>query len=212
MAQIPGSVTLTGFIAPTDDADVYATHDDFYGRGGYRSVVNQAARNAIPTDRRKEGMVVHVLDENVSYQLFGGTTNSHWIVYTTATPDTTISLIAAENVSPYRALIIDAAGKVWHADKDSITDRDRVIGINKNATGINDLTELQTTGAITNQSWSFNPGPVFVNTAGTLTQVEPTSGYVVKMGIALSATKLLIDIDKIGYIEIGIDEVDGGTF
>jgi hypothetical protein len=38
MAQIPGSVRLTGFIAPSDTLDTYATQDEMYNRGGYRSV------------------------------------------------------------------------------------------------------------------------------------------------------------------------------
>lgn len=212
MAEIPGSVTLTGFIAPTDDADTYATHDDTYGRGGFRAVANLAARDAIPTDRRKEGMLVRLLDTGVSYTLSGGITNSDWTGYSAGFTDATQKIVAGENVSAYRALILGSGGKVWLADNATLSDRDRVIGINKTATSINDMTEVSVSGTVTNPAWNFTPGPVFVGTAGVLTQTEPSSGYVVKMGIAVTATKVLIDIDKIGYIELGIDMVDGGTF
>lgn len=69
MASIPGSVTITGFVAPTDTADTYPTHDETYGRGGYRTVANTTARDAIPADRRLEGMLVYVVATDTTYQL-----------------------------------------------------------------------------------------------------------------------------------------------
>jgi hypothetical protein len=60
MAPIPGSVRVTGFIAPSDSADLYATQDEFYNRGGWRTVADITARNAITADRRKDGMLVRV--------------------------------------------------------------------------------------------------------------------------------------------------------
>ena len=79
MASIPGSVTLGGFIAPTDTEDVYATHDETYGKGGFRSVANSTQRNNIPAPRRVEGMLVYVIDEDITYQL--GSDLTTWSVY-----------------------------------------------------------------------------------------------------------------------------------
>jgi hypothetical protein len=82
MVQIPGSIRVTGFIAPTDSTDVYKTHAEEYGGGGYRTVTNFTERNNIPDDRRKEGMLVKVLNAGggvtIIYTLIGGITNSHW--------------------------------------------------------------------------------------------------------------------------------------
>ena len=78
MAAILGSVPISGFVAPTDSTDIYATHDEEYGRGGYRSVATIVERDAIPVDRRKEGMKVFVRDEDKEYQLKGGIDNTHW--------------------------------------------------------------------------------------------------------------------------------------
>lgn len=69
MAVIPGSVPVTGFIAPTDSTDTYATHDAIYGRGGLVAVANAASRTAITADRRSEGMWVLQIDTGVLYQL-----------------------------------------------------------------------------------------------------------------------------------------------
>ena len=79
MAVIPGSVRFTGFIAPSDDTDTYATQDETYNRGGYRTVADITARDNITTDRRLEGMLVFVLSEQKYYTLSGGITNSHWV-------------------------------------------------------------------------------------------------------------------------------------
>lgn len=78
MAKIENSVSLFGPIAPNDTADSYATHDEQYGRGGFRSVATTAERDAIPTDRRKLGMEVKVLADGKKYELIGGTANANW--------------------------------------------------------------------------------------------------------------------------------------
>jgi hypothetical protein len=80
MAEIQGGVPVTGFVSPTDSADTFATHKDFYGQGGYRSVANIAERDAITTDRRSEGMIVFINETKVAYQLIGGITNDDWQV------------------------------------------------------------------------------------------------------------------------------------
>lgn len=82
MAPIPGSVRVTGFIAPTDSTDIYATQDDAYNRGGYRPVADAAARLAITMDRRKEGMLVKQLDTGAFWTLSGGIADINWLLQT----------------------------------------------------------------------------------------------------------------------------------
>ena len=69
MARIPGSVPLTGFIAPNDELDTYHVTDEFYNKGGYRTVNTLAERDAITTDRQKGGMLVFVWEDNTRYRL-----------------------------------------------------------------------------------------------------------------------------------------------
>jgi hypothetical protein len=92
MAYPSGAVQVTGFIGTTSILDVYATHLDFLGFGGFRSVTNIAERDLITTDRRVFGMVASTQDGNGSYILanliMGGvdndvTNNANWIAYTT---------------------------------------------------------------------------------------------------------------------------------
>jgi hypothetical protein len=59
---------LAAKIVPFTTADAYATHDEQYGKGGYRTVASIAARNAIPTQRLTAGMIVYV-DGDQMYRL-----------------------------------------------------------------------------------------------------------------------------------------------
>lgn len=85
MANIPGSVSVSGFVAPTDTSDTYAATVEDYNKGGYRTVADVTARNAIPSARRKEGMMVRLADGSVTYVLKGGISNSNWTLSETDT-------------------------------------------------------------------------------------------------------------------------------
>jgi len=78
MGIILGSVPFGGFIAPTDSTDTYATHDELYNRGGYRTVVDIASRDLITPDRRKIGMLVYVTADDKYYTLKTGLLNADW--------------------------------------------------------------------------------------------------------------------------------------
>lgn len=82
MAEIPGTITVTASIAPTDTGDTYETHREEFGKGGFRTVSDFAGRDAISAQRRIEGMWVHVLDNGVGddeyWTLIGGIDNVNW--------------------------------------------------------------------------------------------------------------------------------------
>jgi hypothetical protein len=82
MGYPSGAVPVTNFLGTTGAADTFATHLDWLGKGGHRTVANIAERNAITTDRRSFGMLVSVNADptpanNKTYQLcnvaMGGT-------------------------------------------------------------------------------------------------------------------------------------------
>ena len=81
MSQILNSIRVTGFIAPSDSTDVYATHDSVYGRGGFTEVADLTERDAITDDRRREGKCVYVTADQQTYQLVGGIANSNWQIF-----------------------------------------------------------------------------------------------------------------------------------
>jgi hypothetical protein len=77
-AGSPPGTNVGGMVAPTDSNDVYATHNALWGKGGYRSVYDTAARNAIPVLRRDTGMAVFCYKDSTNWRLGGGISNSNW--------------------------------------------------------------------------------------------------------------------------------------
>lgn len=78
MSRFEGSVAITGFIAPTDTSDTYATHDSVLGKGGLREVETLVIRDEISEERRRVGMIVFVIEDGHYYSLVGDTTNLSW--------------------------------------------------------------------------------------------------------------------------------------
>ena len=64
MAELKGT-NVASKIVPYTDSDEYATHDEKYGVGGYRTVDSVSEMNAIPAARRKEGMLVNVKGDKI---------------------------------------------------------------------------------------------------------------------------------------------------
>jgi uncharacterized protein YjdB len=62
-------------LVPFTASDKYPTHYAKYGKGGYRSVSNISERNAIPPERREEGMMAWVISESKLYRLRSG----YWV-------------------------------------------------------------------------------------------------------------------------------------
>jgi hypothetical protein len=67
--MIPGTVPLTGPIAPTETTDTYPVQTSTYGKGGHHEVANAAARNAITTLRRTTGMLATTQDDGQTWKL-----------------------------------------------------------------------------------------------------------------------------------------------
>ena len=75
--NLPG-VNITSCIMPCTENDKYATHDSFYGKGGWREVDTLRDRDAIPVERRRVGMAVHVAENDKIYILRGSVNNYCW--------------------------------------------------------------------------------------------------------------------------------------
>lgn len=60
---------VTGPLTTTADSDTYPTHDSELGVGGLREVADHAARNVIPSDRRRGGMMVFTQSDGTYWTL-----------------------------------------------------------------------------------------------------------------------------------------------
>lgn len=75
---IANTVTVSNVIAPSSTADTYPVTDPTYGLGGLRTVADITARNAIPAQRRQQGMIVYVTDVSKYYILLNGILDANW--------------------------------------------------------------------------------------------------------------------------------------
>jgi hypothetical protein len=55
---------------------------------------------------------------------------------------------------------------------------------------------IHTFGLLTEPSWDWTEGDIYLGTEGNLTQVVPSSGYLVRLGHAVSPTTILVSIDS----------------
>lgn len=78
MAKYLGTVAITGPISPSDTQDIYATHSETFGHGGYKSVDTLIERDEILPLRRKIGMVCYVSETDTEYRLKDGIENTNW--------------------------------------------------------------------------------------------------------------------------------------
>jgi uncharacterized protein YgbK (DUF1537 family) len=108
-----------------------------------------------------------------------------------------VSLTAGVSLSALRAVTSNANGEAVYASNDTLANA-QVIGITSNAASAGAGVTIKTSGILTDASWSWTKGTVYLGTNGQLTQTAPTGGaIVVHVGRALTATTLQIDVDSI---------------
>lgn len=78
MSLIPGSIPVTGFIAPTDTTDTYPVTDAIYGIDGLRNVPTYTDMYNISLERRREGMIVGIMSDNTYWKLLPSTGSNIW--------------------------------------------------------------------------------------------------------------------------------------
>ena len=115
----------------------------------------------------------------------------------TSSTDSTkyIDVTAAETLSGGKIVSV-FNNMALKADKDSNNDLG-LLGITMNAAILNDKVKVILYGVMTEPTWSFNAGPVFLGNDGALTQIKPSTGIVILIGQAISATSLLVNIQKL---------------
>lgn len=104
-------------------------------------------------------------------------------------------LEAAESISALRAITTDGSGKAVYATN-ATAPGSVVIGISTTSGSTGANINIQTAGTLTDASWNWSKGLVWLGTNGTLTQTVPTSGaYIVPIAKAITATTIIIDVD-----------------
>jgi hypothetical protein len=77
-----------------------------------------------------------------------------------------------------------------------------LIGVSINAASNGQMVTVQQKGILQDPSWNWTPNqPIFVGSMGILTNTPPTSIATRQVGVALSATAILIDISDLILME-----------
>lgn len=106
---------------------------------------------------------------------------------------------AGETLGGHRAVF--ASGDVVRYASASAPDNvSTVVGITTQAAAAGNPVDVQRSGRITENTWSWVPGDVYLGDNGLLTQVEP-AGVLLRIGVALDATTLDVRIGTPIYFD-----------
>lgn len=100
--------------------------------------------------------------------------------------------IAGEDLEAYRIVAI-VDGVAEYADKDNVLHRNCIRGITVEAADLGETIKVQILGPLVNNAWTWTPKTsLYLGSNGQLTHTYPSTGYVHKIGVADSATKIFI--------------------
>ena len=103
--------------------------------------------------------------------------------------------VGATPLSGHSAVAVDAGGMLIKADCTNPAHQGAVLGLLANAYSPGDQAVVQTDLTLEHAGWTWAPGPVFVGTAGQLTQTPPVGAVFSQVvAHALSPTLVLVDV------------------
>lgn len=101
-----------------------------------------------------------------------------------------------QNVATYK-LLASINGKVELADKDNPIHAFNIIGMSVSSGSEGSIILVQTGGTILNGNWTWNENmPLWLGNNGDITQTPPETGFLMQIGIALSPSKILLEIQE----------------
>lgn len=102
-------------------------------------------------------------------------------------------VIATGPLSAVRVLV--ASEGINLADKDTLTHQDKILGLTITSASVaGEPVSVLGEGYSVDPSYGFTEGPIWLGNAGVLTQVKPTTGMLVQLGVAISATEIYFDV------------------
>lgn len=99
--------------------------------------------------------------------------------------------IAGQALSGQRAVRHDATGLVVHGDPRSAVGA-QIIGVSVGAALMGAPVSVLSSGEMTEPSWTWSAGPIFLGANGMLTQSAPATGILVVVGYAAGPIKMVV--------------------
>ena len=91
-------------------------------------------------------------------------------------------------------VVYEASGLVYVLDYRDAAHIDLLVGITMTAADGGAPIAIQRAGEISDSGWAWTPGRVYLGVAGQLTQTPPETGYSVLIGSAVSATRIILNL------------------
>lgn len=105
-----------------------------------------------------------------------------------------LTFVSQGAVSAHRLVYAGATG-LEVADKDVLDQQSKLVGVTiTSAAASGESVIVVTEGKITDPSFTFIPGPIWLGNAGVLTQVKPLTGLLIQVAVAISDTIININI------------------
>lgn len=110
-------------------------------------------------------------------------------------PGNSTTKTAGAILSAQRVVFIDTNGKAYYADKDTLSHVNKVLGLTLSAAISDALVNIQTFGVLQDPSFSFDmTKPIYLGNNGNLSQVYPTSGFVLQIGYPVAVNAIMIEL------------------
>jgi hypothetical protein len=108
--------------------------------------------------------------------------------------DATVTMTAGATLSGHRLVTKQADGTAIYADATNPAHVSVPLWLTLGAAAMGDQVTAQASGIVTEPSWSWTPGPLYLDVTGLLTQTVPvSSSFLVQVGYATSATSIVLD-------------------
>jgi len=105
-------------------------------------------------------------------------------------------MTAGATLSAKKIVTSDGSGNAIYASNATAAHAYKVIGMNDNSANSGESVRVITEGNVTNSTWTWTPGSaLYLSTSGEITHTVPTTGFALKIGMAITATKIFIRIE-----------------
>lgn len=108
-----------------------------------------------------------------------------------------VTFTASGALGGHRAVRASFANRAVYADHDDVASASSVLGITLGAADDGTQVNVAASGEIIEPSWAWVVDkPIFVGVNGVLTQTPPPTGFLLVVGVATSATSMLVSIKQ----------------
>ena len=104
-----------------------------------------------------------------------------------------VQRLAGSELSALRA-VYELDGYVYPLDYRDSAHIDLLLGVTLTAASAGAAVTVQRTGDLSDSGWAWQPGRIYLGQAGLLTQHPAETGYSLLIGSAVSATRILLNL------------------